>query len=97
MVFDGLQNFVSRKLHKGAPENKVDIGRFAGHLKKMSQHRITEVLIGCVNPRLKCTLITDDDDVGLGPCYCGIEEVPSQHELMGPCDRNYNSRILGSL
>ena len=73
---------------------KVDIGRLAGHLKKMSQHRITEVLIGCVNSRLKGTLITDDDDVGLGPCYCGIEEVPPKHELMGPGDRNYDGRIL---
>ena len=76
---------------------KVDIGRLAGHLKKMSQHRITKVLIGRINSRLKGTLITDDDDVGLGPCYCGIEEVPSQHELMGPGDWNDDGWILGSL
>jgi len=39
----------------------------------------------------------EDDDVGLRPCYGGIEKISSQHKLMGSGNRNYDSRILGSL
>ena len=58
---------------------------------------MTNISPGIVDACLKGFVITDDDDVLLAACDCGIEQISSQHELVRFGNRDDYGGILRSL